>query len=306
MNELDVLHNLQWVLPLRSEPLTTIAMGLSWLGYSTFLLFFLANGYWVWSKAIFYRLLILVALNIVLNAYLKDLFQDPRPPLAIRLDDRVGSSYGLPSGHAQLAVVIWLWLAFELRRAWAWLLGSLIALGVIFSRLYLGVHDLEDVLVGAVIGGSSLLLFEQVRHRAWPWQTATGASTAVVAAITILALLSWPGKAPEYIPTLAGWLIAATWGLRLDSRAIGYTPPASGWRCITIIVLGSACFMAEQMLLKLVAAHLQCSPMLWALIKGLANGSFVSLLMPWVFLRMHLTIAAIEPIHTGRHDLPSG
>ena len=68
-------------------------------------MFFMSLGYWIWSKDVFFRLLVLVAVNALLNAYAKDLFQDPRPPLELRLDDLVGASYGLPSGHAQMAVV---------------------------------------------------------------------------------------------------------------------------------------------------------------------------------------------------------
>lgn len=285
---MDVLHNLQWVLPLRSPALTQLAFGLSWLGYTTFIMFFLAIGYWTWSKAIFFRLLILVATNATLNAYVKDVFQDPRPPLALRLDDLVGASYGLPSGHAQMAVVIWLWLAWELRQTWAWVLGSTIALGVILSRLYLGVHDLEDVLVGAALGGISLLVFERVRWQRWARHLTPHWSLAAIAAVTALALLSWPGTAPEYIPTLAGWLAAATWCLQWEQRHLGFAPPSGLWRKILAGVIGAACFVDEQWVLKWAAPRLPIDPMLWALTKGLVSGVFVSLLMPWIFLSIRL------------------
>lgn len=288
---MDILHNLQWVLPLRSPALTPLAFGLSWLGSTTFIMFFMALGYWTWSKAVFYRLLILVVVNATLNAYAKDWFQDPRPPLGLRLDDRVGASYGLPSGHAEMAVVIWLWLAWELRRAWAWMLGSTIALGVILSRLYLGVHDLEDVLVGAALGGGSLLVFERLRHRQWAWTVSVGWSTAAIAASTALVLLTWPGTAPEYIPTLGGWLAAATWSLRWDHRHLGYAPPAAAWRKVALGVLGAACFLGEQKLLKLLAPYWPMDPVLWALTKGLVSGVFVSLLMPWILVRLRLARA---------------
>jgi len=286
-------------LPLRSPALTQLAFGLSWLGYTTFIMFFMAIGYWTWSKAIFYRLLILVAINATLNAYVKDVFHDPRPPLALRLDDLVGASYGLPSGHAQMAVVIWLWLAWELRRTWAWVLGSAIALGVIASRLYLGVHDLEDVLVGAALGATSLLVFERLRHYRWAWQTSLGWSVTTITAVTAAAILSWPGTAPEYIPTLAGWLAAATWSLRWEERHVGYRPPTAAWHKIGVGLLGAACFMGEQKMLKLIAAYFPVDPMLWALTKGLVSGLFVSLLMLWIILRLRLATAPATPTRTA-------
>ena len=65
---MNLWHDLQWVLPLRTPALTQLAFGLSWLGYTTFIMFFIAIGYWTWNRAIFYRLLILVAFNALLNA----------------------------------------------------------------------------------------------------------------------------------------------------------------------------------------------------------------------------------------------
>ncbi|MES2947568.1 MAG: phosphatase PAP2 family protein [Pseudomonadota bacterium] len=293
---MDILHNLQWVLPLRSPALTQLAFGLSWLGYSTFIMFFVVLGYWTWSKAIFHRLLLLVAVNALLNAYIKDYFQDPRPPLELRLDDLVGASYGIPSGHAQLAVVIWLWLAWELRRTWAWVLGSAIALGVIASRMYLGVHDLEDVLVGAALGGASLLVFERMRRHHWLWRRSATWGAVLIAACTALALLTWPGGAPpEYIPTLAGWSVVAIWGLHWDKQHIGYQVPVLLWHKLAVGLLGTACFVGEQKLLKLLAVHMPMEPVLWALIKGLLGGAFVSLLMPWVFSQLRFAQPASFP-----------
>lgn len=289
---MTIWHDLQWVLPLRTPALTQLAFGLSWLGYTTFIMFFMSIGYWTWSKAIFYRLMILVAINALLNSYAKDWIQDPRPPLEIRLDDLVGASYGLPSGHAQMAVVMWLWLAWELRRAWGawvWVLSTAIALSVMASRLYLGVHDLEDVVGGAVLGGISLLVFEGLRQQKGPWQTSLAWSSALIVLVATLALGTWPGRmAPEYIPTLAGWLIAATCCLRIDQRYLGLAVPDTPWRRIAVAVLGVACFMAEQKLLKGIGSYLALEPALWALIKGLVNGTFVCLLIPWLMQGLRL------------------
>ena len=298
---MNFLHDLQWILPLRSPELIRLAFGLSWLGYTTFIMFFMAIGYWTWSKTIFFRLLILVAINAMLNAYIKDLFQDPRPPLVLRLDDLVGASYGLPSGHAQLAVVMWMWLAWELRRTWTWVLGSVITLGVITSRMVLGVHDLEDVLVGAALGGASLLIFERVRHWQFAFQTQWGWSVLAIAAGTALALLTWPGTAPEYIPTLAGWLAIATWSLQFDNRHLDFTAPKAFWRKLTVGLLGAACFMGEQNLLKLLGNSVAMQPMLWALTKGLVSGAFVSLLMPLVFAKLRLAPSSPAPSYITSH-----
>lgn len=283
---MDFLHNLQWVLPLRSPAATQLAIAFSWLGYATFLMFFMAIGYWVWNKERFYRLLLIVAGNALLNAYVKDLFQDPRPPLELRLDDLVGASYGLPSGHAQLAVALWMWLAWEVRRAWVWWTCSAIALGVIFSRLYLGVHDLEDVLVGAGLGGASLVLFAWAQRQSTPLHRSLPLQLLAIVGVVALALITWPGgEPPDYVPMLAAWLVMATTCLHWDLRHWQFANPQAPVRILACALLGAALFWGEQKLLKTLGLQLQWSPMLWSAAKGAVSGAFVAFCVPWV-LRM--------------------
>jgi len=290
---LDILHDLSWVLPLRSPALTQLAIGLSWLGYSTFIMFSMALGYWAWSKTIFYRLFLLVAFNALLNAYFKDLFQDARPPQEIRIDDLVGDTYGLPSGHAQLAVVMWLWLAWEIRRPWAWVVGSAIAIGVMLSRMYLGVHDLEDILCGAFLGGASLVAFEFLRHRVTLDRLPV--QVALILGVPALAILAWPNgaTAPDYVPTVAGWLLAATWGLQTETRLIGMTAPATWTRRLAVVAVGMACFIVEQKLLKAGAPYWPLGTASWAFFKGLVSGLFVSLFMPWLLCKARLSLPSL-------------
>ena len=292
---MNFLHEMAWVLPLRSPALTQLALGLSWLGYATFIMFFMTLGYWAWSRAIFTRLFVLVAVNGLVNAYAKDFFQDPRPPLALRLDDQIGDSFGLPSGHAQLAVVLWLWLAWEIRRPWAWVVGSLIALLVMLSRLYLGVHDVEDVLIGAALGGASLFAFVWLQSRVVlnaVWQ-----QLALVLGITALALLSWPAgtSVPVYVPLLSGWLAVVVCCQPLELRWIGMQMPRTWARRIAVIALGIVCFYLEQKLLKAAAPHWTGDLLLWNFVKGLVNGVFVVLFMPWLLCRLRLTPSIPKP-----------
>lgn len=289
---MNILHDLQWVLPLRSAAGTQLAMAFSWLGYATFLMFFMSIGYWVWNKERFFRLLVVVACNALLNAYAKDLLQDPRPPLEIRLDDLVGASYGLPSGHAQMAVALWMWLAWEVRRTWVWWACSAIALGVMFSRLYLGVHDLEDVLAGALLGVASLLVFAWALRQSSPLHHSLVWQLAAIVGVAIAALLSWPGgQPPDYVPMLAAWLATATAGLHWDRRHTQFAAPSGPARIVAAALLGALLFWGEQKLLKTLGLQLQWEPTLWSATKGLASGAFVALLVPWVLRTVRLAPA---------------
>jgi membrane-associated phospholipid phosphatase len=281
-----LLHNLDWVLALRSDWLTVLMHGFSLLGYEKFILFFLPLGYWAWDRPLFLRLFVLVTISALLNAYLKDLWQDPRPPLDIRLDDLVGASYGLPSGHAQVAVVLWLWLAYELRRTWAWLLGGFIVLGICFSRLYLAAHDLEDVLGGGLIGGATLLLFAQVKDwRCWSADYLPG-HLLLILAVGLLSFFTWPGTPANFIPLLAGMLI----GVLLGNARLPFTPPVLLWQRAVVALFGSLGFIALQIGLKKLQPLLGLEPLLWQGLRGLLMGLLVGLLLPWLLIRLRLLV----------------
>jgi undecaprenyl-diphosphatase len=115
-------------------------------------------------------LLAVVALGIeILNAVLKLAFHRARPELGFAHLD----TYSYPSGHAAGATAIYGALAYLVARrlsgAWriAPVAAALVAIALIgFSRLYLGVHYLSDVLAGISVGASWLflwLLIDQLR-----------------------------------------------------------------------------------------------------------------------------------------------
>ena len=87
---------------------------------------------------------------MALNVLVKAVFARPRPALWLSL--KPAFYYSFPSGHAMgaAAVVTALcFLAWQHRgQGWAWTLGPLFALGVGWSRMYLGVHFPSDVLAG--------------------------------------------------------------------------------------------------------------------------------------------------------------
>jgi membrane protein DedA with SNARE-associated domain/membrane-associated phospholipid phosphatase len=100
-----------------------------------------------------------VAGSAVLNHLLKGLFDRPRPyfehPLLIE------TSYSFPSGHAMESFVVYGMLAYFAvlgLRSWkarvAVVFGAALLVMLIgFSRLYLGVHYISDVLAGYAAGG---------------------------------------------------------------------------------------------------------------------------------------------------------
>lgn len=108
------------------------------------------------------------AAAFLLNEILKVIFMRERPTGSRLLTE---TGYSFPSGHSVLAMVffgfiIWLiWQALRDRTAWKWFLTIIFAFIIFsigFSRVYLGVHWLSDVIEGWAVGFIWLMFFIKV------------------------------------------------------------------------------------------------------------------------------------------------
>lgn len=88
--------------------------------------------------------------------YIKEAIMRPRPPAFFQAFPV--SDYSFPSGHATGAIVIYglcaylLALACPRVRRMIYAVASIIIIAIGFSRLWLGVHYLSDVLAGYALG----------------------------------------------------------------------------------------------------------------------------------------------------------
>ncbi len=128
----------------------------TFLGREEFFLLLMPVLYWSVDSRVGLRIAIYLTTSSFLNGVVKVAFHAPRPywfDTRVRLLGAPESSFGIPSGHAQNAVVIWGGLAAALRKGWGWVAAIALMFLIGFSRLYLGVHFPTDVLAGWVIGG---------------------------------------------------------------------------------------------------------------------------------------------------------
>lgn len=143
----------------------------SFLGSEEFFLLALPALYWSIHSGVGLRVgLILLAGNSI-NHVFKVALGGPRPywvsgrvlPLAAE------TSFGVPSGHSQIAAGVWGIVAASLRKPWAWIGAVTLVLLIGFSRMYLGVHFLHDVLLGWLLGALTLWAFVTYWDRAAAW-----------------------------------------------------------------------------------------------------------------------------------------
>jgi PAP2 superfamily len=112
---------------------------------------------WLVSPRVGRQLGLWFGINVALNTGLKMLFHTPRPfelapGLASVKAMATAGGGAMPSGHAQNAAFVWGFLADRHPKAWFVSICIVITLLIAFSRVYLGVHFPQDVLIGLGIG----------------------------------------------------------------------------------------------------------------------------------------------------------
>lgn len=281
---------MEWAVAIRSDLLTPVFKAFSALGYGGFILLFVAIGYWIFNKNIFARVGLWLLLSALLNAYLKDLLQDPRPDPAFQLDPAVGQSYGFPSGHAQIAIVIWFWIAWEARKTWIWILSSILVVGICFSRLYLGVHDVEDVFGGIGIGLLSLLIFIFLTTKRFQWWHNLHFLWQILGIAIIEAFLffTWPGKLSGDAIVYGVFLLGFWLGVEIERSRIFFQKHRNWLQIIASGLIGVIILIALRKGIQIVTATLEIGRMTVAYIQALISGVYMTALAPWIFQRLKL------------------
>lgn len=150
--------------------------GITQMGDEIFFLAIALIMFWCINKNMGYFLMSTCFFGIVLNQFLKLAFKVPRPwvadpnfnPVASAVGSATG--YSFPSGHTQNAVSIFGCLSagssmlFKNKKSKAvfCVVCILLATAVSVSRLYLGVHTLEDVLFSVALALAMVFLFRPV------------------------------------------------------------------------------------------------------------------------------------------------
>ena len=195
----------------------------SFLGSEEFYLLSLPVIYWSVNAGIGLRIGLIVLFSTSINDFFKLLLHGPRPYWYSTNVKAFASetSFGVPSGHAQISTTLWGMAAAQIKRQWAWVLASFIVLIIGLSRLYLAVHFPHDVLLGWVLGVLILWCFITMWDRVAAWAKSKSTAMQVGLAFTASMLLLLPGIM-AYI-TSNGWVMPAEW-LTNASRAGGEAP----------------------------------------------------------------------------------
>lgn len=291
------------------------------LGSEEFFLVFLPAIYWSIDKRLGRQLGYIFLLSALINNMLKNIFRQPRP-FWLEPDIKQGDAdgYGIPSGHVQNVTAVFLLLAASVRRNWAWLLALLYILLMALSRLYLGVHFLQDIAVGFAVG---LLVFgaflmwqqtffdrysKQILGRRLLLMVLIPIVLAVVyiGALLLLGLPNMDAPWASFIPaaelnghedvvsTVAG-LLGFGVGILLESSRIRFRAGGPIWQRIIRYILGIAVAIGIWAGLR---AVFPAEPAWLALplrfLRYLLLLLWVTYIAPWFFVKLRLASADTE------------
>ena len=188
--------------------LTSPMLFFTFLGTEEFYMLILPLVFWCINRTLGIELVTLLLASTGLNELAKGLLKLPRPFwIEPKLALSTETSFGLPSGHAQNAMVLWGYLATVLRSPWRWLCVLLIFL-ISLSRLYLGVHFPGDVLVGWALGllvlGGFLWLKPRLTPRLSAWSLGKHILAAILVSAAVLVLYLIAAAIPAGEPARFG------------------------------------------------------------------------------------------------------
>ncbi len=183
----------------------------SFLGSEVFFLLALPIIYWSINANAGLRIGMILLVSGSLNDTLKLAFHGPRPFWFSTQVHAFSSetSFGVPSGHSQIAVSLWGMAASLVGRPWAWAVAVFLIFLIGLSRLYLAAHFPHDVLTGWALGALVLLAF----LRWWDAVAAWAKKKSPRQQVGLAFALSMAMLAIEAIAfgSLRGWVMPAEW-----------------------------------------------------------------------------------------------
>ncbi len=291
------------------------------LGQEVAYLAILPAVYWSVDKRFGRQLGYVFLLSAVVNSTAKNLLRQPRPfwlDPGVRLSS--SESYGLPSGHAQHATSVYLLVAGRLRRNWVWLLAFLGIVVMSLSRLYLGVHFLQDVVGGFILGLLVLFAFlfwqqsfaqrfgRSILGRRLLLMILIPAALAAVYGLLLLIIgrpnldVPWASFVPaaertaheDVVSTLAS-LLGFGIGMTLESSRVRFRADGPAWQRVARYVLGIAVALAIWGGLRIIfPAEPEWLGLPLRFLRYLLLLLWVTYFAPWVFIRLRLATADAE------------
>lgn len=140
---------------------------ISFLGEEYVYILILAIVYYAYNKKLGEYLAFTLFFTGLFNNYLKQIISAPRPfesyPTRVEnLRPGTATGHSFPSGHTQMFTAFLFAESFHVKKVRMIVVASVLSALMAVSRLYLGVHFLEDVLASVFLGVITAYLFSKI------------------------------------------------------------------------------------------------------------------------------------------------
>ncbi len=255
-----------------------------------------ASAFYIYDKRFAKNMMFALLGSSYLNSILKDIFQDPRPSTNIRNGNPVETGNGFPSGHAQGSTTTYGYMAFHVQTNYAeekwysyipWILVVLIYL-ISISRQIIGVHDVEDIVGGILIGITFLLIYIHLepivseRINTMVFVNKLSFAIAIPVAMFIIALAVFPTSQSDY-GMVCGAFTGLAAGYVLENEKIQYDPTTlDNKQRIINLAIGLAITLVLYIVLSLIDVDIA----IWRYFKYLIISLVAIILVPWIFTKI--------------------
>jgi membrane-associated phospholipid phosphatase len=268
-----------WLQSFESDFLTSLLKGVSYLGltYPVIIITLIIIGGLHFKKG--WIILNIVAYTSILTVWLKEVIDYPRPlavdqtletfgeigtdqnltdiqpsgffdlfddSLLTIIRSRDIGRHGLPSGHTSVQLALWLGMALLFRKRWLCFLSISMIILTMWSRMYLGMHYLGDILGGLAVGSLGLIIVLRLSNLL----DADSQKELWVFSLLPLVMLILPSSSSWQVGLLLGGNIAVAGILRSSEWSLSnkiLTRPASS---IVLIILFLGFFIGAKLILR--------------------------------------------------------
>ncbi|WP_341786796.1 phosphatase PAP2 family protein [Rickettsia endosymbiont of Cantharis rufa] len=94
----------------------------------------------------------IISFATLLNVIIKKAFSIPRPPSTLHMLPINDGSFGFPSGDVQVSTALFMIIFLSFNSKTLKIMSIAMIINIMFSRLYLGIHSIYDVIGGMILG----------------------------------------------------------------------------------------------------------------------------------------------------------
>lgn len=275
---------------LASPQLDAVFGAITMLGSETFYMIIIPIVFWCISKTVGLHLGLVSTISLFLNGFLKNLFQVPRPFVAHpEIAEKAAfiqtaGGYSFPSGHAQGATTFWGYLTTVVPASWFKAVAILVILAVSFSRVFLGVHYLSDVLAGMAVALVVLVAYQGVLSFGKTYTVPSGPVLPFIAGVVLPWILLLLDRTANSFKAV-GFIIGVSTGYVLEESTLDYNVSAPFLTQMLKSIVGLAGVLA----IRLGLGALFPDQNIFHLIRYAIMAFSVMFVFPWVFTRIFRT-----------------